>query len=224
MLFEYKPTRRVGFEDGDAFFVANAAPLFAGISEDVELEYLVLPRQSYSVSNPNGGNFPEENLDDVDSKLPVEPKGLKLTVRNVPLMQQKQLSKFIPPKTTQHEWFVFLMDQDYEVDKYGLGYRYNDKPFERAIKRPFEFELIDCLFMEDRFPKGDAHKPWPKPLRVNWNAEHANVRFSDVKLVFVLWYEGVYFYSKPEHDFYQMVNNELQKWSNAKKVDTQIFK
>ncbi len=97
--FYYKPTRRVCFEEGDAFFLGEATPLFEGVQDRVTLEYAILPRQNAKLLKSNSDLFSDEEIEPFDGDLSIMEKGRTLEIRNICPSIQKQITQHLPPRS-----------------------------------------------------------------------------------------------------------------------------
>jgi len=222
--FNYNPTERVCFDEGDAFFVAKADSVLDATANTVVLDYYVLPRTSYhSLGHPLNGN--QIQLSNTERKtismdLPIQPKGQRLSITDVPKKIFSQLAGI-----ANRRWFVFVVDKDYDPLKYKLGKRYNETQYP-DLQRPLNLEFIDCNNCTETFPTGGENIPWPPSLKIVWKGDVATVRMEEVKLVLVQYWDNVRFYSDGDsmhNNQYVVKQRTIEHWLKGKLIEEVKF-
>lgn len=216
--FHYAPEKRICFEEGDAFFIANAEPFYQMKGTDVELQYLVSRRRSYRFVGQVGENelvLSKDELNISSRELELRPKGVRLRIQNVP----SQVATILKPIQGEHTWCVFVTAAYYDPDRHKLGLRYNKNPIGELI-RPLRIEFVECNVCYETYPSrpiGIHEEPsWPKPLEVEWDNEIATAEYQKLQLIFVKTLKDMPFYQDQIcRDQFRVQGNRIAHWSNG---------
>lgn len=216
LQFQYEPPHRIGFEDGDAFFVAKADPFSDPDADPVTLRYLESGPKHFFFHDEHPGvdfHLSSDELERSKIALPLAARGSRLTVKNAPkgppdLLETKE----------GRPWYVFVLAAAYDVDKFKLGIRYNRRPF-ATTARPLSYDFVECNFCVDTYPFLTGEFDWPPPLPVEWQGDSAFVDYKDVQLVFFRWFEETLFYDGIIQSHLRVNADGLQVWRHGQLVE-----
>ncbi len=221
--FDFKPEYRVGFEEGDAFFVAKAASLLSAPQGPVELDYYVHRRFNRNGVFAKGSREMKISAREEEYaalELPLHAHGSRLLIENIPRKLQIKLNQLLPEIPRTSVWYVFVTDINYNAVQHDVGKRYNRIPFEMKM-RPVNFEYEDCTSCVESHPVGLPDDPWPPSLRVTWKDDLAVCDMKTLKLVIAENLDRFELSSNPERAEYhfQVTQNAIQKWSWGKLIE-----
>ncbi len=223
--FQYQPKYRVCYEDGDAFFVGAADVFLKKGDTSVDLNYLRFPRRGFvTIDSMEGSSYrlDAKEMEAMALVLPVQLHGSRLKLLEVPESLAEHLSNKLLPEANR-EWFVFVVDDEYDPGLHSLGRRYNKTPFANADD-PLGYEYLDCNFCDETYPVGLTFDVWPPELNVAWYGDDAEISINNVTLIFVKYWSDVYFYSNGysiEDEQVRVVSGQrIEYWRDQKLVST----